>query len=67
MCGTLVIEMGGVRNYGNLLESHRLFDALPEATEGTQHAALMTVFTALTLAVTVEVQLTGALNCLYML
>lgn len=67
MSVTLVIEMGGVRNYDNLLESHRLFDALPEATVGTQHVALMTMFTPLMLSVTVEVQLTGVLSCLYML
>lgn len=67
VCVTLVIEMGGVRHYGNLLESHRLFDALPEAAAGSQHVALMTVFTALALSVTVELQLTGVLNCLYML
>ena len=60
-----VIEMGGVKNYGNQLESHRLFDALPEAAAGTQHVALMTLLPLLTLSVTVKVQL--ILNCLEML
>lgn len=59
----LVIEMGGVRNYGNLLESHRLFDALPEAPAGTRHVALMTVFMAPTLSEAAEAQLTAVLSC----
>lgn len=29
VCETLVIEMGGVRNYDNLLESHRLLTPCP--------------------------------------
>lgn len=59
--------MGGVRNYGNLLESHRLFDALPEAPAGTRHVALMTVFMAPTLSEAAEVQLTAVLSCLHRL
>lgn len=67
VCETLVIEMGGVRNYDNLLESHRLFDALPEAPAGTRRVALMTVFMAPTLSEAAGVQLPGVLRYLCML
>lgn len=66
MCVVLVIEMGGVRNYGNLLESHRLFDALPEATLGNKYVAIMTMFMAPTLSETVELELTGALDSMHL-